>query len=68
MFNDFVVLMNAKFFGVYYRRLVKRSEALWGHNLTRDSRVDGASMTCPGASEDFSDAHFVLPQLVRLNQ
>lgn len=62
VFNDVAVLVaKATFFRVYYRRLVKRSEALWGHNLTRDSRVDGASMTCPGASENFSDAHFVLP-------
>ncbi len=69
MFNDVAVFaVNAKSFVVHDRRLVKRSEALWGHNLTRDSRVDGASMTCSGASENFSDAQFVLPQLVRLNQ
>jgi hypothetical protein len=24
---------------------VKRSEALWGHNLARDNLVDGTSMT-----------------------
>ena len=30
------LVANAKFCGVYCRRLVKRSEALWGHNLTRD--------------------------------
>ena len=46
---------------VYYQRSAKRSKALWGHNLTRDSRVDGASMTCCGAPEESSGAHFVLP-------
>lgn len=37
--------------GVYFMGSVKRSEALWGHNLTRDNRVDGASMTYLGAFE-----------------
>jgi hypothetical protein len=55
------LVVNAKSCGVYCRRLVKRSEALWGHNLTRDSRVDGASMTCLGASENLLRRSFCSP-------
>ena len=34
-----------------FTRLSETDEALWGHNLARDSRVDGASMKSLGASE-----------------
>ncbi len=56
-------------FGVCWVRLAKRSKALWGHNLARDSRVEGASMTSWERLRYYSsDARFILPQLVRLDQ
>lgn len=64
VFNDCVIITNiATYFRVYSERVAKRSEALWGHNLTRDSRVDGASMTCSGASEDFLRRSFCSPTI-----
>ena len=55
-------------------RLVKRRQALWGHNLLRDSQLDGASMDEPERSEsDFRtlilrDTGWYSPLLIRLDQ
>jgi len=43
VFNELIVKLDTPMYVARY--LVKRRVAMWGHNYSRDSQVDGASMT-----------------------